>query len=126
MVKVCVAEVSTPPLAVPPLSVMRRMMVATPSAAGLVAKLSTPVDETDGPALNKPGLSLAVISNDTVCEPSLGPAEMPVAHAMLTAVGMPRVWLVIGPTLPPAVKLGTSLTQVTVTVTFADEPPVIE
>ena len=54
-------SVLTPPLAVPPLSCRTSVIVATPFwfAAGVYVR--TPVEETAGPALNRPGFVLPVM-----------------------------------------------------------------
>src|SRR4051794_40398440 len=56
MTNVTGAEVSAPPLAVPPLSCRRTVTVALPLASGAGVKLNTPVGLTVGGTLNRPAL----------------------------------------------------------------------
>ena len=71
-----------------------------------------PADETDGPAEKSPGLVLSVISKETVWPPSFGPALIPVAQAVTVCApaSSATVWSA------PLVKLGASLTPLTVIV----------
>src|SRR5436305_1186965 len=103
-------------LTVPPLSCSETVTVAEPFAFGAGVKVSTPAGEIDGCALNRALLLLATMKW-TVCPASFGPAEMAVAHAAEYAPLSSST-----ATLPPAVKLGASLTPVTwmVKVTFAE------
>src|SRR5438874_2470455 len=110
MVKVTAAEVSTPPLAVPPLERRIAVTVAVPFALGAGVKLSTPVAEIDGCALKSALLSFEAWKV-AVCDASFGPAEMAVAQAAEYA---PESSLTV--TLPPDVNDGASLTAVTVMV----------
>ena len=81
MVKVCGAEVSTPPNAVPPLSIATSVIVAEPLASGAVVKLKSPLDATAGPAENSAALVLLVTTKLTICAASFaGPGEIAVAH----------------------------------------------
>src|SRR5205085_157648 len=57
MVNVWVAEVSTPPFAVPPLSVRNTLIVAVPLAFGAGVNVRTPLAETVGCALKSALLS---------------------------------------------------------------------
>jgi len=111
MLKFWVALVSMPPLAVPPLSWMRRLRLALP--APLAVKLSTPVGLTAGATLNKPGLLLAVMLKLSVCADSLaGPALIAVAQGLKLCAPAPTATATSGPT----VKLGTSFTESTLMV----------
>ncbi len=110
MVRLWGALVSTPPSAVPPLSDRVRLRVAEPLALLAGVKVRVPLVASAGPALNRPGLVLPVRLKVRLWPDSLaGPAEMAVAQAV-------RVW---GPAFSrtvgsvPAVKLGGSLTGVT-------------
>ena len=110
IVKFCVAEVSKPPFAVPPLSWRRSVRLAEPFAFGAVVKLSAPVGDTAGGTENMPGLSFAVMVKLTVCADSLaGPALMPVAHGSTVCAPMSLSTVTVG----PAVKAGASFTGVT-------------
>ena len=83
IVKICGAEVSLPPLAVPPLSFSTTVSVAVPLVCAAGVYVSTPVGATAGPAAKSPGLVLFVIWNVSVCPASLGgPALMAVAHGL--------------------------------------------
>ncbi len=66
MVKLCGAEVSTPPLAVPPLSCRSSVIVAVPKLFTAGVKVSTPVGEIDGAAEKRPGLVSPVTLKVTV------------------------------------------------------------
>ena len=55
MMKLCVAEVSTPPLAVPPLSWMLIVIVAVPFAFAAGVYVSVPVALTAGATANRAG-----------------------------------------------------------------------
>ncbi|MEG4236403.1 hypothetical protein QUA27_02390 [Microcoleus sp. Pol14C6] len=57
MTKVWVAEVSIPPLAIPPLSLKFKLIVARPIAAPADVKISCHQDLIAGGTLNKPVLS---------------------------------------------------------------------
>src|SRR5262245_13284811 len=63
----CVALVSTPPFAVPPLSLIRNVIVADPFTLVVGWKVSVPVGLTAGPEANSPGFVLFVISKVSVC-----------------------------------------------------------
>src|ERR1051325_10062864 len=63
IVKLWVALVSTPPLAVPPLSLIRKVTVAVPFWLDAEVNVRVPFGATDGPAENNAGLVLLVISN---------------------------------------------------------------
>ena len=80
MVKFTVAEVSTPPLAVPPLSCRLTLTVAVPNAFGAGVNVSTPAAEMEGCAV-KSALLLLAAMKCTVCVLSFGPGEMAEAHA---------------------------------------------
>src|SRR5439155_14196073 len=60
IVKVTGAEVFRPPLAVPPLSLSVRVMLAVPSANAAGVKVSVPSGATAGAVANRPGLVLFV------------------------------------------------------------------
>src|SRR5437667_25447 len=111
MVKVTAVEVSTPPLAVPPLSESVTVAVALPFALGAGVKLSTPVAEIDGCTLEGARVWLEGWKWTVWPPSSAGPAEMAVAHAAEYA---PESSLTV--TLPPPVNDGASLTAVTVMV----------
>src|ERR1044071_8115728 len=115
MVKVCGAEVSTPPLAVPPSSCAVTVTVAVPFASAATVNVSTPVEEIDGCALKRLLLLLLVL-NETVCDDSFaGPALIAVAHAAEYA---PESSFTV--TLPPLVNDGASFTLFTVIVNVCD------
>ena len=112
IVKVCGAEVSIPPLAVPPLSASTDCTVAVPNVPFVAVNVRVPVGETTGAAL-KVRLPVAdstvVVKLRVWADSSGGPAEI-------------AVWKfvkVCGPALSstdaevPPVKLGASLTAVT-------------
>ena len=83
IVNVCGADVSTPPLAVPPLSESVSVIVAVPATPGASVYVSVPVDDTAGPALNSAGLVLPVTLKVSVCAASsAGPALIAVAHGV--------------------------------------------
>ena len=108
--KVCAAEVSTPPLAVPPLSISTRVIVAVPLAFAAGVKVSTPVGDTAGPAANRPGLVSPVMLKTTVWPDSLaGPGEIAVAHGLIVCAPASSSTVTSG----PLVKLGAWLTWVT-------------
>ena len=114
IVKVCVALVSSPPLAVPPLSLRETETVAVPFAFAAGVKVSTPVGETAGCTAKRALLSLETL-NDTVWPDSLaGPALIDVAHPALYG---PESSFTV--TSPPERKLGASFTALTVIVTVA-------
>ena len=116
MMKFCTAEVSTPPLVVPPSSCTRRLRLAVPLMFGAVVKVSTPVGDTAGATENIAGLSFAVMVKVRVCADSLaGPALMPVAHGLIVCAPMSLTMVTVG----PAVNAGTSLTGVSVIDTVA-------
>src|SRR5207237_1942042 len=115
MVKLCGPEVSTPPLATPPLSWRVIVIVAAPLTLVVGVKVSVPLELIAGPAENNPGLVLPVTLKVSVWPDSLaGPAEIFVAQ-------FATVW---APTLAltdwsgPLVNEGASLTELTVMVKF--------
>src|SRR5204862_6072467 len=111
-----VPDTSTPPLAVPPLSRTRSVMFAVPVAPATGVNVSVPFALTAGPAVKSPGLLFAVTSNVRVWLDSLaGPGLMPVAQPGNDAA--PRELSAM--TLGPQLKLGASLTGLTVIVTVA-------
>src|SRR4051794_13978599 len=57
---------STPPLAVPPLSVILSVIVAVPFWLAAEVNERAPVGETAGAAENRPGFVLLVTTNETV------------------------------------------------------------
>src|SRR4051812_12992450 len=63
--KVCVADVSTPPFAVPPVSVIRNVIVLYPWTFAAGVYVSVPAGETNGGTSNKLGSVLPTISNET-------------------------------------------------------------
>src|SRR5207253_4182871 len=80
MLNICEADVSTPPLAVPPLSfAVTVTWTVVVGAAKLVLKVNVPVELTAGWAV-KMALLLFETRNETVCVPSFGPALMAVAQ----------------------------------------------
>src|SRR5439155_22553725 len=79
MAKVCAAEVSTPPFAVPPSSCAAMVTVAMPFAFGAGVKVSVPLAPTVGCA-EKSVLSLLLTLKLTVCDDSFGPGEIAVAQ----------------------------------------------
>src|SRR5262249_59036652 len=77
-------SVSSPPLAVPPSSLRRMVMVAEPLASAAGVNVSVPSAATAGAALNRAGLVLPVTSNASDCPDSLaGPLLMPVAQPVI-------------------------------------------
>src|SRR6516162_4572228 len=111
MLKVCGPLVSTPPLAVPPLSWSTTAMLALPLAPAAGVNVSVPLAPMVGPAANRAALLLLVTRKVSVCHDSLAaPGEMAVAQPA-------NVW---GPefsktvSLGPAVNVGGWLTGLTV------------
>ena len=81
IVKDCGAEVSTPPIAVPPLSWATRVIVALPLAFAAGVKVRTPADETAGAVVKSAALVLPVTTKITTWPASsAGPGLMPVAQ----------------------------------------------
>ena len=112
IVKVCGAEVSTPPFAVPPLSLAVTVTVAEPLASAAGVKVSVPFELTAGCTENSE-LRLLVTVKLTVCpDSSAGPDEMPMAQPAKTCAPASSltVWFA------PFVNYGASLTAVTVIV----------
>src|SRR5947209_1955547 len=112
MLKVWLALVLTPPLAVPPLSTAATVMAAVPLALGAAVKVRVPAAERDGAVLNRPGFVLPVMTKLTVCPAATssgGPARMFVAQ--LASVWGPASSRTVGSA--PRVKLGGSLTPLT-------------
>ena len=115
IVKVCGADVSTPPLAVPPLSCSVSVIVAVPDGVGRgrvgqrAGRRRPP-----GPALNSAAFVLLVTLKVSVWPASFaGPALMAVAQpATVCAPGV----LERPSGSAPSVKLGASLTALTVIV----------
>jgi hypothetical protein len=103
MVNVCAVELSTPPLAVPPLSFSTTVIVAVPLAFVAEVKVSVPLAAMAGAAENKAAFVLPVTWNVSVwAASSAGPAESAVAQpAMLCA---PQSSLTV--TFVPLVKVG--------------------
>ena len=66
IMNVCAALVSTPPLAVPPLSDTLNVIVAVPFALAAGVYVSTPFEAIDGEPENNPGFVLPVTVNATV------------------------------------------------------------
>src|SRR5437899_2100449 len=116
MLKVCGALVSLPPLAVPPLSRATIVMRAVPLALAAAVNVSVPVGAMAGPEENNPGLVLLVTMNVIVWPASFaGPTAMLVAQLLI-------VWATASSstvTSGPLVKLGGSLTELTVIVAVA-------
>src|ERR671922_147604 len=80
IVKVWGALVSTPPLAVPPLSTALTVTVAAPLASAAGVYVSVPLDATAGWTAKSPVLSADALKV-TVCDDSpAGPGEMAVAQ----------------------------------------------
>jgi hypothetical protein len=78
---VCAALVSTPPFAVPPLSVSTSVIVAVPLAFASAVYVNVPLLATAGPTLKSAAFVLPVTVKLTVCALSfVGPARMAVAH----------------------------------------------
>src|SRR5947209_14483451 len=115
IVTVCGAEVSTPPFAVPPSSWIFTVTVATPLAFGAGVKVRVPVDETAGWLLNRPLLLLLTMKSSVWPLSLPGPLPRVVAHpeTVWAAASSFTVWSA------PLVKLGTSLTGLTVIITIA-------
>src|SRR5207253_4373866 len=74
MSKVWLAEVSTPPFAVPPLSEIEIVTVAVPKAFAASVYVSTPVEETAGCTLNRALLLFEVLKLSVWPASSAGPA----------------------------------------------------
>ncbi len=113
IVNVWPADVSAPPLAVPPSSCAATVIVAAPEALAAGVKVSVPLAATAGPAAKSPAFVLPVIVNDTVWPASsAGPAEIAVAQPATLAAPESSftVWSA------PFVKDGASLTAATVMV----------
>src|SRR6185503_21193023 len=123
MVKVCGADVSTPPLAVPPLSLSTIVIVAGPLALAAGVDVKVPVGLIAGPAENRPELVLPVTSKATVWPDSLaGPGEMAVAQLLTVCAPASSFTVWFG----PLVNDGASLTELTVTrkvLTKVSTPP---
>ncbi len=112
IVKVCGALVSTPPLAVPPLSWMRTVTIALPEALAAGVYVSAPAGLIAGWALNRPLLSLLTRKSTTWPASFDGPALIAVAQPAILAApeSSATVWL------PPLVNDGASFTADTVIV----------
>src|SRR5436305_14847647 len=81
MVKVCDAEVSAPPFAVPPLSLRLIVMVADPFASAAGVKVNVPVALIAGATENREARVLLVTWKFKVCvDSSAGPATILVAQ----------------------------------------------
>src|SRR6059036_1051142 len=114
MINVCGALVSTPPLAVPPLSLAVTVTVAAPLALGADRYVNVPADDTLGCTAKRP-LLLLVTMKVTICPAATssgGPARILVAQPVTVCVpaSSRAVWS------GPLVKLGGSLTGVTLMV----------
>ena len=81
MEKVCAAEVSTPPLVVPPLSCARTDTVTVPQALAAGVKVSVPFAARTGCALKRFEAVLLVMNVSDCADSLAGPTEMPVAKA---------------------------------------------
>ncbi len=114
IVNVCVALVSSPPFAVPPLSLRKTETVADPFALVAGVKVSTPVGETAGCTAKSALLSLETLKVTVWPDSLAGPALIEVAQAALCG---PESSFTV--TLPPEAKLGASLTALIVIVTVA-------
>src|SRR5436189_281050 len=126
MVKVCAGLVSTPPLAVPPLSVsftetvllpdrpaagvyVRVPVAALPNLLAAAVKLNVPVPDTAGARENSVGFELPMMLKLTVwAASSEGPGEIAVAHGAEYAPESSKTV-----TVPPEVNVGASLTALT-------------
>src|SRR4051794_14759571 len=111
MSNVCVGLASTPRFAVLPSSFARSVIVAVPNAFAAGVNVNVPVELTAGPAENRAALVLLVTSKLIVWAASLaGPKLIPVGQpaTVWAPASSSAVWL------PPLVKLGASLTAVTV------------
>ena len=80
MVKVWGAEVSLPPLAVPPLSFRVTVTLATPLAFAAGVKVRVPAELMVGGVLKREGLSLVTRKMRVWLASSAGPGEMAVAQ----------------------------------------------
>src|SRR5690606_10210364 len=110
MVTFCGVLASTPPFAVPPLSLSTTVRVAVPDVLAVGVKLRTPAGDTAGPALNRPGLVFAVTLKLRVWPASsLAPALIAVAQGALCG---PASSFTTG--FAPGVNVGASLTGFTV------------
>ncbi len=113
IVNVCVADVSTPPPAVPPSSTAASVIVAEPLASAAGVKVSVPSAATAGPATNSEGVVLPVMLKEIAWpDSSAGPAETPVAQpaTVCAPASSSTVWSA------PFVNDGASLMPETVTV----------
>jgi hypothetical protein len=81
MTNVCSALASTPPFAVPPLSVSLIVIVAVPLALAAGVYVRSPVALIAGPAEKRAAFVLLVTENVSVCPASFGgPARIAVAQ----------------------------------------------
>jgi hypothetical protein len=124
IVKVWVGLSSTPPLAVPPSSVAFSVIVADPFWFAPAVNESVPFAVTLGPAANRLGSVLSVMTRETVWPDSFaGPALIPVAQPLIVCA--PESSSNVG--FAPLVKLGASFTEVTtiwkVWVALVSTPP---
>ena len=123
IVKVWVAEVSTPPFVIPPLSWTSRVMVARPLASAAGVNVRVPFEATAGTTEKSPLFVLPVMLKLRTWPDSLaGPVSRAVAQprTVFAPLSSFTTWLA------PLVKEGTSLTAVTSMVTVATllTPPV--
>ncbi len=115
MVNVCAALVSTPPLAVPPLSWMCTVTVVLPSTLAAGVYVRVPVSEIAGWTLNRPLSSLVTMKSTTCADSLAGPALIEVAQPAIVC----RPEFSLTAWLAPLTNEGTSLTGFTVIVTVA-------
>src|SRR4029079_17862057 len=105
--------------AVPPVSLIRTVTLARPTTAAVGVNVSVPLAAIAGAAEKSPALSLVTVKLRACAASSGGPALRFVAHATNVCAA-----LFFGTDLfGPLVKLGASLTLVTVTLTVATAVP---
>src|SRR5258708_2225690 len=112
MTNVCAALVSMPPLAVPPLSCSFTVTVAVPLALGAAVKLRVPDGVIVGWVVTRALLLLLTMKSSAWPGGAGGPAEMLVAQLVKVCGPASSSTVSSG----PLVKLGASLTGVTVMV----------
>src|SRR5688500_8831380 len=97
-------------------------MVAVPEAPAAGVKVSVPLGEIAGPAVNRAGLLLLTTWKVTACPPSLaGPALIAVAHAGNVCGPAAEDTVRLG----PATKAGASFTAFTVRLTVTVFPSTV-
>src|SRR5207245_5420600 len=98
MVNVCGGDVSTPPLAVPPMSFRTSVTTEDPDVFGLGVNVSVPFELSSGPIENSPGFVKSVTLKFTVCpDSSGGPGEIAVAQLLIVWSGAFSLTTISGP-----------------------------